>query len=106
MKNLLFSTLLILSGCATGSHIVTGKIHPAISPEAVKFFDYAPANSEIIGIITAQNVWLYKQPGADSVQSELKSEAAKLGANGVVLKDVKSSAWTGASVSGTAIFTP
>ena len=106
MKNLLFAALLILVGCATGSHVTTGKVRPAIDPDGVKIYATMPANAEIIGLVNSSNGSLTKQVGMNSVLEKIKSEAAKIGANGVVVTDQANSQWSGAKISGTAIYLP
>jgi hypothetical protein len=106
MKNLLFAALLILAGCATGSHVITGNVRPAISADGVKIYAVMPANAEIIGLVNSSNGSLTKQIGMNSVLEKIKSEAGKIGGNGVVITDQKNSQWSGAEISGTAIFVP
>ena len=40
----------LLSGCANGTHIITGAKHPAIKPDSVVLYQVLPAKYEIIGI--------------------------------------------------------
>ena len=98
--------LLFLVGCATGSHILTGTARPAISPDAVKIYAAIPDRAETIGIVQSANAGMYKQQGIDSCLNKMKSIAAGLGANGIVIKTETENAWTGSEVSGTAIYTP
>ena len=78
--------LTVLFGCATGSSIVTGKVRPAISPSAVKIYLDPPSQYETIGIVEASSdVEFSTQAAQDRVINELKSQAAKIGANGVLL---------------------
>ena len=106
IKNALFIALFILCGCATGSKIITGNARPQILPDNVKIFATMPQNAETIAILTAENSSLYKQPGMNSCLKKLKSEAAKIGANGLVISSQFQSGFTGTSLSGTAIFLP
>jgi hypothetical protein len=106
MKNLFLAASILCAGCATSSHIFTGKVHPALSAEAVKFFTAQPDNSEIIGLVNASNIWIYKQRGMDSVMARIRYEAGLIGANGVVLNIQDNNAWTGSKVCGTAVFVP
>jgi hypothetical protein len=98
--------LALLTSCATGSHVITGNVRPAIDPDGVKIYVTMPANAEVIGLVNSSNIWLTKQVGMNSVLEKLKSSAGKIGANGVVISEQSNNAWTGASVSGTAIFVP
>ena len=76
----------VLFGCATGSAIVTGKARPAISPSEVKIYLDPPSQYETIGIVEASSdVEFSSQAAQDRTISELKSQAAKIGANGIIL---------------------
>jgi hypothetical protein len=78
--------LLILFGCATGSSIVTGKVRPAINPSDVKLYLEAPSQYETIGIVEASSeVEFSSQAAQDRAVEELKKQAAKIGANGVLI---------------------
>jgi uncharacterized protein YbjQ (UPF0145 family) len=78
--------LTILVGCATGSSIVTGKAIPATSLRAVKIYIDPPSQYETIGLVEASSdVELSTQAAQDRAINELKSQAAKIGANGVLL---------------------
>ena len=73
---------------ARGSAIITGTTRPAISPSEVRIFVDAPTQYEVIGIVEATMTLgglLSRQETQDRVVNELKSQAARLGANGVIL---------------------
>jgi hypothetical protein len=75
-----------LSGCATGSTIITGEVRPAIDPSEVKIYLEPPSQYETIGLIEASSdVEFTRQAAQDRVINELKTRAAKVGANGVLL---------------------
>ena len=99
-KILILGLAALLSGCATGSHVLTGTARPAISPESVMVYSAAPANSETIAILNATANSLK----IDSCVEQLKKDAASLGANGVVITASEAHYMQGARVSGTAIF--
>ncbi len=81
----LFVTLL---GCATGSYILTGESRPAISPDMVKIYLEPSSQYETIGIVEASSeVGFSSQAAQDRTISELKAQAAKIGANGVLFLD-------------------
>ena len=85
MFMLLFSFVL-LTGCSTGSSIVTGNRRAAINPTEVKIYIDAPAQYETIGLVEASDeVAFSTQASQDRVVKELKAQAAKLGANGVLI---------------------
>jgi hypothetical protein len=105
MKNLFLAALLSIAGCATGSHVITGTIHPATLPEGVKIYSTAPANSEVIGIVSASSIsGLTWQQASDDALRRLKIEASKIGANGIVVKNSENDFNSGSKVSGTAIY--
>ena len=77
---------LTLVGCATGSSIVTGKARPSINPNEVKLYLEPPSQYETIGIVEASSeVELSAQEAQDRAIQELKSQAAMIGANGVLI---------------------
>ena len=79
-------TFTILFGCVTGSVIVTGDKKPAINPTVVKIYIDSPVQYETIGIIEASaEVGFSTQKAQDKVINKLKSQAAAIGANGVLL---------------------
>jgi spermidine/putrescine-binding protein len=78
--------LLTLTGCATGSSTVTGNARSAIDPNVVKFYLEPPQEYEIIGIVeSSSDVELSSQAARDRTIEELKVQAAKIGANGVLI---------------------
>ena len=77
-----------LCSCTTTkfSIITTGQIRPAISPEVVKVYVDPPAKYETIAIIDAsREVDGSKQTTQNIVINDLKTQAAKMGANGILL---------------------
>ncbi len=89
MRSVLVASLLvILAGCAT-SHVMVGNARPAISPGQVKIYLHPPEKYEEIAILdtSSQGSFSFTQQGKmDSVVERLKAEAAKLGANGILLE--------------------
>ena len=83
---------LLLASCSSAppsSHVLTGTTRPAIDPAKVKVYASAPANAEQVAVIEASS----RHSGAstdqeqmDAVIALMKAEAAKLGANGIVLQ--------------------
>jgi uncharacterized protein YbjQ (UPF0145 family) len=83
-----FVLLITLLGCASGSHIITGKVRPAIKISEVKLYLKPPKKYEIIGIVEASSeVEFSSQAAQDRAIAELKLQAAKIGANGVLISD-------------------
>jgi hypothetical protein len=76
--------LVLLAGCVTGAHLVTGKARPAVTVEAVQIYQSAPTHAEVIGTVIAQAQG-DDQCAMDRGVSKLKREAARIGANGLVI---------------------
>ena len=86
MKYVCLFSVLLLAGCATGSSIVVGEVREAIDPDQVKLYLEVPEAFKVIGIVTASSDagWT-EQDSVDYAVEELKNQAAKLGANGVLI---------------------
>ena len=81
---ILFCT--VLFSCASSSSIITGNVRPAIKPSEVKIYLDSPAQYETIGVVEASGeIGFSRQSAQDKVINQLKSRAAKVGANGVLL---------------------
>jgi hypothetical protein len=105
-KSLLVSLLaLSLAACAHGSAIVTGAKRTPLDPGQVRLYAEAPAHYEVIGIVNASSGagWT-KQGSEDYAVQELKNQAAKLGANGVLVEATGEGPSVGQRVTGKAIF--
>ena len=77
-----------LFGCAS-SAIVVGKVRPPISPAQVKLYLNPPKKYEEIALLESSSKasWAISDQGKMNVVIErLKEEAAKIGANGVLLR--------------------
>jgi hypothetical protein len=83
--------LAALSGCAT-SYVMVGQARPPISPDQVQIYFHPPANrySEIALLDTSSkgSFAITAQGKTNVVMDRLKAEAAKLGANGILLEGV------------------
>ena len=76
----------MLSSCASGSYILTGEKRTPVLPKSVKLYTSPPQEYEVIGIVNASSDSGWTQQGdMDYAVTELKEQAAKLGANGVIL---------------------
>jgi hypothetical protein len=83
---LLALAVLAIAGCASGSALVTGNKRAPIAPESVKIYLDPPAVFETIGLVNASSDAGWTEQGAlNYAIEELKKQAAKLGANGVLL---------------------
>lgn len=80
-----------LVACAT-SHVMIGKARPAIAPEEVRIYQRPPqAPYEEIARLDTSSQGSFSftaQSKTDAVIKRLKIEAAKLGANGVLLEGI------------------
>jgi len=106
---LVFATL-ALAACASGSAIVTGTKRPPIAVELVKLYLEPPSEFEAVGLVSASSdAGMSEQASVDYATAELKKQAAKLGANGVLLISIGDMTSTvaggiGKTVQGKAIF--
>jgi hypothetical protein len=80
---------LSLAACASDSVVLLGAARPPISPAEVKIYSHPPAAFEEIAILNASKNSAFTTGGqktVDKVIEGLKEQAAKLGANGVILE--------------------
>lgn len=83
---LLAPAVLAIAACATGSAIVTGNTSAPVAPEQVRIYLEPPAAFEVIGLVNASSDAGWTEQGSlDYAIEELKKQAAKVGANGVLL---------------------
>jgi hypothetical protein len=80
-----------LSGCAT-SHVMVGQARPPTSPDQVRLYLRPPASRyEEIALVdtSSRGGFAFSSQGkTDVVIVRLRAEAAKLGANGILLQGV------------------
>jgi hypothetical protein len=92
----------LAAGCATGSAVVTGQKRPPISPDSVRLYSSPPQQPyEEVGIISANSYWSWawnEQAKMDTATREIRVKAAKLGANGIILKSLGSEPITAAGM--------
>jgi hypothetical protein len=90
-----FSCLMILAtyfglpACAPSTHVLVGQARPPISPDQVKIYSHPPTYYQEIAVLDASSKSVFGTGGQktiDKVIERLKIEAAKLGANGVILE--------------------
>jgi hypothetical protein len=90
-KSLYILAAVCLTACAT-SHVMIGKARPPISPDRVQIYTRPPnAHYEEIAQLdtSSQGTFSFTAQGkTDAVIKRLKAEAAKLGANGVLLQGI------------------
>jgi hypothetical protein len=80
----------VLGGCVS-SHVLVGTPRPPISPDRVRVYLHPPAKYEEIAVLesSSRESWAITAQGkTDMVIERLKEEAAKLGANGILLQGI------------------
>lgn len=89
---ILLSLMILINGCTLtrGSSVIVGKQRTPISASQVKLYTKAPAKYEEIAIVSAdsRNDFASKQTLSTEAINRLKEEAAKVGANGVILQGI------------------
>lgn len=87
-------TTLIACGCTLtrGSSVLIGNKRTPTNPTMVKLYFHAPKKYEEIAIVSAdaRNAFASQQNLTDNTIERLKSEAADLGANGILLNSIDS----------------
>ncbi len=75
-----------IGGCTTGSAVATGQERSPIDPAAVTLYYDPPADYEVVGIVEAASdaFPFYNKTALERAFAELKEQAAKIGANGVI----------------------
>lgn len=79
-----------LAGCASASRVMISDARPAIPVEQVRVYSQPPAGRYVeIALLDASSGFTYgAQARNDAVIAKLRTEAASLGANGVVIQEV------------------
>lgn len=82
--------LVALLGACASSHVLLGRARPPISPDLVQIYQQPPTGKyEKIAMLDTSSAGSFSftaQAKTDSVIKRLKEQAAKLGANGVILQ--------------------
>ena len=81
-----------LTGCSTSSHVLTGTPRAPIDPASVRIYTLPPAKYEQIAALSATSggsLAITSQQNMDKAIERLKREAARLGANGVLLQSMQ-----------------
>ena len=87
----------VLAACAS-SHVLTGNPRPPIDPSQVRiYYGPPPGGYEEIALLeTNSGAFTYgEQNKTDSIMAKLRTEAAKLGANGVLFQGTADSYGSG-----------
>ena len=88
---LVFSALLFLNGCASSSYTIVGRVRAPIDPGDVEIYTSPPRHYEEIALLDASSVGSFGRPsraGENEAIYKMKEDAAKLGANGVLLTGI------------------
>jgi hypothetical protein len=94
-----------LSACATSEVVVVGEARPAISPDQVQIYLQPPESKyeQIANLAASSGGSLMMSPAQkmDKVIERMKKDAARLGANGILLHGVgdKAAGTVGAGIS-------
>jgi hypothetical protein len=79
-------TVLLLSACASGTALVTGQQRPPVEARAVQVYLEAPANYEVVAIVSATSrTGFTPQQSLNYALEELRQQAGAVGANGVLI---------------------
>lgn len=86
----LFLVIVLIVGCSYRKETVVGQTRSPIDPEKVEvyliYFEHKePSKYEVIGLVSVSSTGITQQGAKDSCIAELKKQAAKLGANGVLV---------------------
>jgi len=92
LKPILLLIIFLLSGCTLtrGSSVLLGTSRPPINPSQVKLYTELPANYEKVALLSAdsRNDFASQQNLTNAAIERLKEEAARLGANGILLDGI------------------
>ena len=93
-RSVLLAAVLILTGCVT-SHVLVGTPRKPISPNQVKIYIHPPTEFDEIATLDSSSrvsFTITAQGKTDKALARLKDEAAKLGANGILLQAIEDQA--------------
>ena len=91
-------TVALLFGCTTGSVIVVDSSRAPLDPADVRIYLIPPAEYSLLGVVEASSeVAFSSQAAQDRMLTELKEQAASIGANGVLLvsSDTRTTGYSG-----------
>src|SRR5437764_6069370 len=86
---LLLLVPLVVCSCGSTNTIMVGQARPATTPDAVRVYETPPRRFERIAIINSSSgpTWIVTTRGQmDDAIAKLREEAAKVGANGVLIE--------------------
>src|SRR3982751_4770066 len=85
----------LLSSCGSTHTVMVGQPRPATTPDTVRIYPNAPRHFERIAIINSSSgpTWAFTtRAQTDDAIAKLREEAAKVGANGILLEWVDTTA--------------
>ena len=93
IRKISFLIVIFYFGCIPVSHIIVGETREPVDPSSVELYLDYPEEYEKIALIDAGSNFAFKDPAflfdwqskMDKATERLKIEAAKLGANGVLI---------------------
>jgi hypothetical protein len=90
MRRIAAASLLIINAACAPTQMVTGTLRKPIPASEVVIYSVAPPNFEQIAVLSASAKTAFAvggQKSIDKVVKRLTMQAAKLGANGLILED-------------------
>jgi hypothetical protein len=91
---LAFALIPTIEGCATSSQVLTGSPRAPVSTSDVRVYTQAPPSFEEIAVLGASRKSVSSAGGERAIEKmieTMKSQAAQLGANGLLLEDFSDS---------------
>jgi hypothetical protein len=86
--------IVTVAGCATSSQMLTGSPRAPLSPSDVRVYTQAPQSFEEIAVLSASRKSVSSAGGERAIEKmieTMRSQAAQLGANGLLLEDFSDS---------------
>lgn len=81
----------LFTSCSSTAHVVVGSTRPATAPSAIRTFLTPPKKYEVIAIVTSDSNGSFQfgaQGKVDAALNRARKDAAKLGANGLLLQEM------------------
>jgi uncharacterized protein YbjQ (UPF0145 family) len=104
VKYIILVVLTLVAGCTSGTHQAAGVKGAVISADRVVVYYSSPAHSKNVGEVSAHSFGgLIFQDAGDDALNEIRRQAGKLGANGVVLDNFDAVPMYGVYIRGQAI---
>jgi hypothetical protein len=91
---LAIALIVTMTGCATSSEVLTGSPRAPLLPSEVRVYTQAPQSFEEIAVLSASRKSVSSAGGERAIEKmieTMRSQAASLGANGLLLEDFSDS---------------